>query len=272
MMYRPDPKQLAALVFGAMAVAAGPAGAEENVFDGKWHFGLTPYVWLPAINGTITYQNPAGAGGSLSANADPGSYLQSLDFAAMFTGEARKGDALIFTDYIYLHLGGHDAAVQSVTGPGGRVEIPINESGSWKVVTNVWTLAGGYAVLHNPEGFLDLFGGVRLLNLSSSVGWDFAASVGSLSRAGSTSQTDNMWAAIVGLKGQLRLGESRWFMPYYADIGGASSNWTWQAALGVGYRFDWGDTVLLLRNLSYDFKEQLDLRMTGPMLGATFRF
>ena len=266
-------RHLAALLIGAMAVAtAVPVSAEEDMFDGKWHFALAPYLWLPALNGTVTYQNPAGAGGSMSATVDPSSYLQSLDFAAMLSGEARKGDGLIFTDYMYLHFGGDDAAVRSVTGPAGDVNVPINEGGSWTVVSNVWTVAGGYAVLHKPEGFLDVFGGVRLLNFSSSVSWNFSAPIGSLSRSGSVSQTNNTWDAIVGVKGQVRLGESKWFMPYYADIGGASSNWTWQVALGVGYHFGWGDTVLLVRSLSYNFNDELDLRMTGPMLGATFRF
>ena len=266
-------RHLAACLVGAIGVAAvGPVSAEEDMFDGKWHLALTPYLWLPDMSGKVTYQNPSGAGGSLSATADPSGYLQSLDFAAMFAAEARKGDAMIFTDYIYLHLGGHDAAVQSVTGPGGDVNVPINESGSWSAVANVWTLAGGFAVLRKPEGFLDVFGGVRLLNFSSSVGWNFSGPVGSLARSGSVSQTSNLWDAIVGLKGQVRLGESHWFMPYYADIGGATGNWTWQAALGVGYRFGWGDAVLLVRSLSYNFNDELDLRMTGPVLGATFKF
>ena len=134
--------------------------------------------------------------------------------------------------------------------------MPINQGGSWSIVTNVWTLAGGFAVLHGPEGFLDLFGGVRLLNVSSSVSWDFSAPTASLSKSGSASQTDDIWAAIVGLKGEVRLGESKWFVPYYADIGGSSSNWTWQAALGAGYRFGWGDTLLLVRSLSYNVKRQ----------------
>ena len=252
-------------------VAARPVGAEEDLFDGKWHFALTPYLFLPKLYGTVTYQNPAGAG-SLSAAVDPSSYLQSLDFGAMLAGEARKGDALIFTDYIYLHMGGDPAVVQSVTGPGGIAQMPINTGGSWKVVANIWTLAGGYNVLHGPDGFLDLFGGMRLLNFSSTASWSFSAPIGSLGRSGSVSQTDNIWDVIVGLKGQLRLGESQWFMPYYADIGGASNNWTWQAALGVGYHFGWGDTTLMARSLSYDVSNQLDLRMAGPMLAATFRF
>jgi hypothetical protein len=269
-------RNLAVLLLGILAAAISvQASAEEDMFDGKWHFGLTPYLFLPKFYGTVTYQNPAGAGGSMSATADPNSYLQSLDFAAMFAAEARKGDALIFTDYMYLHLGGQDAVVDTVTGPGGDVHVPINQGGSFKVVANVWTLAGGYNVWHGPEGFIDLFGGMRLLNLSSSVSWSFSGPIGSLAKDGSASQTNNVWDAIVGLKGQVRFGESNWFLPYYADIGGASNNWTWQAALGVGYHFRWGDIILLERNLSYNVSgqsDQLDVRMTGPMLGATFKF
>jgi hypothetical protein len=268
-------RHLVALLLGTIAAAAaGQVGAEEDMFDGKWHFAITPYLFVPKVYGTVTYQL-GGVAGSATATLDPGSYLQSLDFAAMIGGEARKGEGLIFTDYMYLHLGGENAVIKSVTGPGGRVEVPINQGGSFDVVTNVWTLAGGYSVLHAPEGFLDLFGGVRLLSLSSSASWSFAGPVGSLAKEGSVSQTENIWVAIVGLKGEVRLGKSNWFMPYYADIGGASGTWTWQAALGAGYHFGWGDIVLLGRNLSYKVSEQnhqFDLRMTGPMLGATFKF
>lgn len=77
----------------------------------------------------------------------------------------------------------------------------------------------------------------------------------------------------MGVKGKLRLGNGQWFMPYYADIGAGSSNWTWQALLGVGYAFDWGDVSLSVRSLSYNFdKNDADLRMTGPVLGASFHW
>ena len=55
------------------------------------------------------------------------------------------------------------------------------------------------------------------------------------------------------------------------SVSTGSSNWTWQALLGVGYAFDWCEVNLSIRNLSYDFgKNDADLRMTGPTLGATF--
>ena len=263
-------------LFWAMVVSAtAPACADEGKADSDWHFKITPYLWLPDISGTLTYTNAAGSGANISTQIDPSSYLQSLDFAGMFTAEARKGNWFLFTDYIYLHLSSHESATQSITGPGGNVQVPVNLGGSQDVVSNVWTLAGGANLVHEPAVSLDLFGGTRLLNLSANLSWDFAGSIGSLAKAGTASQTFNEWDAIVGLKGEVRFGESHWFMPYYADVGGATSNFTWQALLGVGYRFGWGDVVFVVRSLSYNFDSkdsQLDMRMTGPALGASFKF
>ena len=71
----------------------------------------------------------------------------------------------------------------------------------------------------------------------------------------------------------MRFGESNWFMPYYADIGAGSSNWTWQAIPRRGLPFKWGKLLLVVRSLSYELdNNKLDLRLTGPGLGATFTF
>ncbi len=265
---------LSVVLLGAMAVAAAaPVGAEEDKSDGKWHFTVTPYLWLPKIDGAVTYTNPAGSSDSVTAQLDPSSYLESLDFAGMFTAEARKDNWLAFTDYIYLHMGGHESAVKAVTGPGGIATVPINVSGATTVVSNVWTLAGGYAVVDKPGGSLDVFAGARLLNLSTSLSWNFTGPTGALAQSGNASETFNKWDAIAGVKGEVRFGESKWFMPYYADIGAGSSNTTWQALLGVGYRLAWGDVVFVVRSLRYDFDDkQLEMRMIGPALGASFRF
>ena len=55
------------------------------------------------------------------------------------------------------------------------------------MVSNVWTLAGGYSVLHGQSGSLDLFEGMRLLNLNGSAGWRLSGPIGLPSRAGSVS-------------------------------------------------------------------------------------
>jgi hypothetical protein len=265
-------RRLVALVLGAAALAAAaPASAGEDVFDGNWHFNVTPYLWLPYVDGTVNYS--VGRGGSINAQVDPGSYLQSLDFAAMFTGDARNGNWSVFTDYIFLHLTGNNPAVKSVSDPAGNVQVPINLGGSTNLTSNVWTLAGGYTVWREAPGHLDVFVGTRLLNFDSTLGWNFSTPVGLITPGGKVSQTLNKWDAIAGFKGQVRFGESNWFMPYYADIGTGSDNWTWQAILGMGYRFGWGELSIVVRSLSYYFDDnKLDLRMTGPALGATFHF
>ncbi|MFO1423487.1 MAG: hypothetical protein U1F70_07500 [Candidatus Competibacteraceae bacterium] len=76
------------------------------------------------------------------------------------------------------------------------------------------------------------------------------------------------------MRGPARLGDSNWFVPYYLDIGaGNYSNWTWPGRAGLGYRFDWGNLVLVYRNFSYSTSGDKiieDMRMVGPALGATF--
>ena len=81
---------------------------------------------------------------------------------------------------------------------------------------------------------------------------------------------------MIGIRGVVNLGDGgRWFLPYYVDVGAGNSNTTWQAYAGVGYRFGWGDLLLVYRNLEYhaDDDELLErLRMGGPAIAATFRW
>jgi hypothetical protein len=263
---------LASLVLGTLAtIIAVPARAADDKFDGNWHFGVTPYLWLPYIDGTANYN--VGRGGTINTQVDPGNYLQSLDFAGMLTGEARKGEWSLFSDYIFLHLTSDRSPVRYVTDPSGNVAVPLNLAGSANVTSNVWTLAGSYTAWRGETAFVDVFAGSRFLNFASTIGWHFATPLGALPPGGSFSQTLNKWDGIVGFKGQVRLGESNWYMPYYADVGAGSNNWTWQVYLGVAYRYNWGELSFVVRSLNYYFDDnKLDLHLTGPALGATFTF
>ena len=68
-----------------------------------------------------------------------------------------------------------------------------------------------------------------------------------------------------------------WSLRYYADIGTGESDVTWQALLGLGYRFGWGDLFADYRHLDYEFGDTALLgdvasAFSGPSIGATFRF
>lgn len=94
-----------------------------------------------------------------------------------------------------------------------------------------------------------------------------------LDSSGKTRRNIDEWDDIVGIKVRLRLGDGNWLVPYYANIGAGSSNWTWQPLLDLGYELGWGDASLSIRSLSYDFndKDEADLRMTDPTGGVDFR-
>jgi hypothetical protein len=266
---------LAALGLSA-SPAIVPAADQVDPYDGSWHFTLTPYVWLPNVNGTIDGHVLGSNLGDLRASTEigPNDYLQNLKFGAMATGEVRKGDWSVFTDIIYIDFGDQRSRVRNITGLEGRPLSSIDRSATTSLSATVWTLAGARTLVHKPMGNLDLLAGFRYVGIDTELKLDITGSEGVIDTRVRSSRNLTEWDGILGVKGQLRLGEGRWFMPYYLDVGTGSSNWTWQALIGVGYAFDWGEVNLSIRSLSYDFndKHDADLRMTGPTLGATFRW
>jgi hypothetical protein len=269
-------KHFATALFSAMAASATlPAAAAEDMFDGKWRFSVTPYLWVPSIYGNTTFTGPRGGLESLNTGTTVtgDQVLQALNMAAMLNGEVRKGDWSVFTDYIYLNLGGAKTNVKTVTGPAGNPLTTLDLGSSIGLKGSIWTLAGSYTAWHDRGSHLDVLAGFRYFGIDSTLTWNLGGTLGILSNVGSVSKNFDKWDGIVGVKGQIKFGDTNWYMPYYADVGSGSGNWTWQALVGVGYQFGWGDVALSLRSLSYDFnKDNTDIRFTGPMLSATFAF
>ncbi|WP_295582352.1 hypothetical protein [uncultured Lamprocystis sp.] len=270
--------QAAVLLAGSLV--AIPAAAAVDPFDGAWHFNLTPYVWLPNINADLNYDlRPRAAAlfrsgaTQLSTEIGPNDYLSNLQFALMLSGEARKGLWSVYTDIIYLDLGNQDSRIRTVRGLRGESLTNVAHQAETSLDGTVWTLGGGYTLAHGAWGHVDLLAGFRYLGLDTEFKWQLAGSYGLLDRTGKVSKNREDWVGLVGAKGEILFGDTRWFMPYYLDVGTGSSSWTWQALVGVGYRFEWGDATLALRSLSYDFDEDdSNLRFTGPALGVTFRW
>ena len=165
--------------------------------------------------------------------------------AFMIAGEARKGRWLVATDYMYLDLGKQDSKVKSVdfnpgSGPVNVSTSQIGGSAESSFKGSIWSLVGGYAAISQPSASLDVIAGFRYVDLEASSKWNLDATVTSpnggqtFSRSGSAKRSGSDTNFIVGAKGQVKLGQSNWFIPYYADIGGGDSTSTWQLAAGVG--------------------------------------
>ena len=264
----------------AAVIFTAPAHAQVVAPPNQWTFSITPYLWLPNINGTLKYSVPPGAG-SPEVETGPNDYLENLQAVIMISGEARKDRWSVFTDLIYLGFSDEDSSVKSVNFGGSLVSTSANVATSSSFRGTAWTLGTGYAVQTNQTVMLDIFGGLRYFSLEASTDWQLAAAITgpgggqTFPRTGSISEGADLWDGIVGVRGRFLLGSSDWSIPYYLDVGAGSSNWTWQGMLGIAYSFKWGGMMLAYRNLYYDQNNDKliqDLRFTGPALGLTFRF
>ena len=87
-------------------------------------------------------------------------------------------------------------------------------------------------------GRLELLVGFRYFGLKASTDWKLTATVNGpgggqvFPRSGSISQREDLWDGVIGLRGRLNLGGSKFYVPYYLDVGTGSSEVTWEGVVG----------------------------------------
>ena len=254
---------------------ATTAQAQEE----RWTFSLTPYLWLPNVNGTLKYEPTAG-GGAPAVDTGPNNYLENLSMALMLSGEARKGRWSVISDLIYLRFNSEKSNVRSVDFGGSLVSSGADIGTNSELKGLEWTIAGSYAAVQSPRWTLEALGGARYFRIDAHSDWRLTATVTgpgggqAFPASGNVSRRTEIWDGIVGVRGRVNWS-GRWFSPYYVDVGTGGSELTWQTMVGVGYGFKWGDIVLAYRTLFYDQSDDKllqDFRFSGTTLGATFRF
>jgi hypothetical protein len=264
----------------AIAFAGALWLTNAQAADDEWKYSVTPYLWLPSFNANFKYSLPPSTGGSPEVETY---YLNKLNAALMLTGDARKGKLSFLSDLIYIDISGSDSHVRSVDF-GGTLESSIIDAGTQTSIKGtVWTIGSGYTVVQTPDASLDVIGGLRYLGVDVSTDWHLSATVvgpppASLTfpLTGTVTERVDLWDAIIGVRGRFDLGDAgKWSVPYYFDVGTGSSTLTWQGMTGLAYTYGWGDVSLSYRHLYYGQKsDQLiqSLALSGPLLGATFRF
>jgi len=253
------------------AIVASPASAQTS---DQWQYGAVIYGWLPTIGGKTTF--PGGGGTNIDVDVD--TILSHLKFTFMGTFEARKGPLGLYTDLIYLDVGGNKSQTRDVTI--GGLPLPGGVTGDFNLdlKTTIWTIAGEYRVATDPTSHVDVLAGARLADARQSLGWNFSADLGPFnpSRSGTKEVNLSNWDAIVGAKGRIGIpGASGWFAPWYVDVGTGQSDLTWQAIGGIGYSFTWGEVIGAWRYMDYKFKSGSPiekLTLNGPAVGVAFRW
>jgi len=230
----------------------------------QWRFELTPYVWVPGINGTLGLNN----GLARSADFDASNVLSNLKSGGMISAEAHYGRWGVMGDLVSATLQ-HSGAIPVVTGAGSATvgdKITLQQT--------ILTGAATYTLSNTKEAYVDALLGVRAIYATATLNLNIAGTADKASISKTTSVID----PVIGAKGRYRILDTTWYVPFYGDIGsgGGTTNLTWQAMLGVGKMINRGlDVSLAYRALYYDMKSGGVLQkttMSGPVIAVTFKF
>jgi hypothetical protein len=271
------------------AHAQQPASAGQTASPNGWVFNFAPYLWFPSVNVSLQYNLPPALGGRLPTDVSVGTgdVYGHLDFGVMFAADARNGPFSILTDFIATRFSatGSSVNIKSVDffgSPPVPISRDLETSTGSTLGIQIWTLAGGYTVLQNDWGNLDLIAGTRLLAVNSRTDFNLALSItgprgngATFGGIGDVTASRTIVDGIGGLRGRIRINNTPLFVPYYFDIGAGGSQLTWQIASGLGYQFNnWGAVSVTYRYLSFHHGSATveTLSLKGPVLMVNFSF
>ena len=269
--------QLKALAgaIGLVAAALLPVAASAQTSD-PWQFGAQIYLFIPSIDGKSGFPS---SGTDPGVSVDVGQIIDTLQFVFMGSLEARKGRWGALTDVIYLNVGGDHSRTRDLTVGGVPIPVTASASVDYDLDGWLWMIASEYEVVSQSTVTMDILSGARMLEIEQGIGWELQGDIGEIPEAGRTGNsqaTRTSWDAIVGVKGRWRpRAESRWFVPYYLDVGTGESDYTWQTMAGVGHSWEWIDTIAGWRYLDYELGEGRplsSLSLNGPILSLSLHW
>lgn len=239
----------------AMSTAAEASSTESG--DSGWEVSVTPYAWLSAVSADIS----TAQGEEIEVDESFTDILGNLNFVFMGAMNARHGRFLLGTDVIYLSM---SAEGEGTLGPG-LVESDVD------LKTLVVTALGGYRAVDQGPMFLDLFAGARITSVD--VDLELSGPLQTVERESSNTRV----GPVVGSRFRMPLSEN-WGLVLYGDVGGfgVTADLTWEAMATVQYelsshwRLAGGWRYFHYHKDKDDF--DVDLALSGPILGFTYRF
>ncbi len=222
----------------------------------EWAVRVALYGWAQSLDGDIAI-----AGNSAPVDVGFDDILDNLDIAVMGSVEIGRGRWSFVADMNY-------AEVSSGGTTAGGIEVDAEQD---QFLGN-FTVA--YQAVTNDCVRFDIYAGARVNSVRLSLDLDNPATPGT-DFSGADRKT---WVdPIVGVRFQAELSD-RIFFRAVGDIGGfgVSSDLTWQAMAGFGYRFTDGCSGLLgYRGIGTDYSDggfAYDVTAHGPAIGLEFRF
>lgn len=268
---------LALLIVAWASSATAQQSNRPDLWDGQVHSSISLYGWLPGLSATARYELPAGSGGGRAESKTDSNAFDSLSAFLMIQGDVRKGDWGLYGDFDAVKFNKQNSRFTSIGNQFVGADVGLDSR--WGLKGGMVNLAGLYSLGHGRSGYVDLLFGMRYLWLKGNLSWDFGLNGNhgfDIANSGHIFRNTHVTDAIIGLRGRWYLGEGNWYVPYYVDVGAGNSDSTYQASVGLGYMFHWGDVSLDWRGVRYSqsgdnaFLRRLDLN--GPSIKFTWNF
>jgi hypothetical protein len=238
------------------ALALPLAAFCNPAFAQNWEYSVALYGWGPDTG--VTIDTPLG---EVSGELSFSEAWEALDLAFMGVATAQRGKLSFILDTVYLELS-DDRATPGVLGFAGAT---INSQVS---ITNTYVM---WEVMNEGTSRFDLGAGVRFYNTDTD-----AALIGGPVPASFNIGDD--WIDPVFAVRYRNDFSSDWYATFFADAGGfgTGSEFTWQGVATVGYRFTDSFSLeagyRILRSDRIEANGSIDLDLSGPLIGARFRF
>ncbi len=249
-----------AIVAAAPLLLAAPGHAQQPAAPTGPSFYLTPYLWIAGIGGDIS--TPRQDVPDRNVEVSFRDTLSDLSgFAFMGAAEMRYGRFILIGDVMTL-------TVESDVNPRGA----LFSGGTGRVTTTTGTIlvmARGYE--DGTQAF-DVGFGLRPWQISTRLSLDAGVLAGRTLKP-TLNWTDPVFAFRYGVR-----FDETWGAAVAGDIGGfgAGSDLTWQIIGTVDYRInDWITMRVGYRHLQMETSRggtDLDISLSGPIIGTTFRF
>ncbi|MFY0626401.1 MAG: hypothetical protein JXR07_08910 [Reichenbachiella sp.] len=261
----------------------------QDKTEDSWQFTLSPYLYLPALNGSILIPFPNEEDRNFELKIEPQDYLEKIKMALMFSAKIQKNRFSIYTDIFYYRLG-EEAAFSESTNlkidnpipwrPPIEIGVDLDIGSTFNLKSTQYTVLAGYSLREGKSPFT-VVSGMRTTHIDITLDWNLDVSINDdeyvISPEGSVSSTMNSWNAVVGAMGAFNLSKSEKLkFIYFLNGGLGTSRFTMEMFSGFSYLFGKRTFVkLIYRHIYYDHKEKsvIDrLAYSGIAVGASIRF
>lgn len=253
----------------ALAAPDKPAPVGESATPGSgnaesgWRFTLSPYVWVPSINGDLSVNgNDLNVDGGLFDTGDSPS--TSINFALMLHAELSRDRLSLLGDFLYLDTEANRQGL--LADQDARLKIGIYELGAAYSVLDTPPTAQ-----ESPRLRLEPLAGIRVYDVDARI----TGSAGPLDTS-----TSAVWVdGFVGARARLDFNPTLAFF-CRGDVGAGGSDLVWSAVGALDIRLSEPVSLELgYRALNIDFTKgrganefNYDLLLHGPFLAVTIRF